>query len=454
MRAENPPARIDVWARLFSTGADPGRLWLGPSQREALAGLKAAVLRREPLLVLTGDVGTGKTILAAALLGDLGDAAGATIRPYPGLKPADFRAMIAEAWGLEAGDGGRPPFIVQLTRFLSQVSGSRAALIVIDEAQSLTADLLAEIEAMLTIGRGDGHDRAGPLSVLLVGQDDLGPRLSEFQGGRLLRRVRVSLRLRPLSEDEVAEYVRHQLKVTGAERPVFTADALREIAAVSRGIPRLINTRCNLLLWQGARQSVDVIDAPLVRASSEERPGPPCGAARESVVQASAHSETETPWSLPLEDSTRRWVALVAVLALLLFATGGYLYSGTRAGARRSETPPSRQSSPAVSSQTPGLSSGPSPAAIDSGVGTIPVQERSDIPLPAPPASPPLAARPAAQPPKPATLATGERAASRATAAPEEAGRRTPGTAAADAEAGDDPGAIIDWLLEERSRRQ
>jgi general secretion pathway protein A len=257
----------DLWGRPFQPTCDLRFLWLGPAQRDTLAALKNAVLGPSGLLVLTGGIGAGKTLLAHALLAELGEAAVVAQVPHPDVEPLDCWVAVARAWGFEAGDQTRAAFVQSLSQFLTRrAAQSPIPLLFIDEAQSLHHKVCIEIEHILTVGRAS---KRRP-TVLLVGQRELLDLLAAPERAALSHWTRLRGDLRTLTEAEVVEYVRHRLAVAGCQRDLFTPDALGDIAAASHGIPRLINSLCNLALWSASQANLGAIDARLLRESARQ----------------------------------------------------------------------------------------------------------------------------------------------------------------------------------------
>ena len=292
-------------ARPFQAGTNPDILWLGREQQQILDRLQSGVLAREGVLLLTGDVGTGKTILAKALLERLREEAliatvtfedGYFDRDYslqspvqairdishdPELRetvklnaqhdPLNFWKGIAEAWG-----GNDSPATMEALRGRPQSLLDDAAardhkrlVLFVDEAQALSQALLTEIGRLAAMAGEPGRGQAR-LSILLIGQDELATVvLARPENAALAQRVGVRCMTVPLTGAEVRAYVAHQLEVAGAEgtvlAPVFTDEGLRELATASQGIPRLVNTIANLALLSSSQQGVPTVEAEVVR---------------------------------------------------------------------------------------------------------------------------------------------------------------------------------------------
>ena len=254
----------------FNITPDPSFLYLSASHREGLAQLSYGIRARKGFVVLTGEVGTGKTTLIHALLNDLNGSAQTALIFSTIVSPADLLRSVCEEFGLI--EPKRPPleihdYLVSLNEFLleSYRKGENCALI-IDESQNLSAEVLESIRLLSNFETS--KDKL--LQILLVGQPELAVRLNSPELRQLKQRVMLRHHLRTLSLPECCEYVSSRLKVAGGDRPIFTPNALESIHSYSNGIPRIVNVLCDNALLTGYALGKTEIDTGIIREVAED----------------------------------------------------------------------------------------------------------------------------------------------------------------------------------------
>jgi MSHA biogenesis protein MshM len=249
----------------FSLTPNTGFYYGLPPHEEALQVLNWALEQGEGFIKVTGEVGTGKTLLCRKLLSELGSEA-CPVRlawlPNPHLTPAELRIALALELGLAVRDQSELDLTDRIHRHLISLhqQGSRV-VVLIDEAQALPDETL---EAIRLFGNLE-TESSKLLQIVLFGQPELDARLAKPHLRQLRQRIGFSYCLRPLRFDETRAYLEHRLQVSGYRgAPLFASSAMRRLWRASRGIPRLINVlaqKCLMLAYgQGARQ----IDSRLV----------------------------------------------------------------------------------------------------------------------------------------------------------------------------------------------
>lgn len=251
----------------FQIASDPAFIWLGEKHKEALATLTYGVLDNKGFMLLTGDVGTGKTTLINTLIKGLSDDILYASVPDPRLGLIDFLNYIANAFNIRKNFESKGKFLIYFSDFLARAyANKKKVLLLIDEAQLLTQDLLEEIRLLSNIQK-DGQNL---LNIFFVGQDEFNEILDRTENRAVAQRMTLNYHLAPLSERETASYIQHRLSVAGTTEQLFDAQAVREIHAYSGGFPRRINIICDHCLLTGFVQEQRMIDAEIVRRCAHD----------------------------------------------------------------------------------------------------------------------------------------------------------------------------------------
>ena len=253
----------------FQPPTDPKRLWLSGPFAEGLTQLHAAITGDHGVFLLMGDVGLGKTMLTKALEERLATEGVRVGRLHAGL-PLDFHAAVAETFSLGTRLPMAEAFVEEFAHCLDEAGarGERVVLVV-DEAHSLSPPLWAEIRRLLEVNAPKAG-AGGVFSVLLVGQNRLEAILREPDNAAVRSRIKIRCRLAALKADEVAAYCVHRLDSAGLGSSYLTPEALREVAAVSGGIPRLIDLICEQALAVANLRGLPSVEAALVRECAQQ----------------------------------------------------------------------------------------------------------------------------------------------------------------------------------------
>jgi general secretion pathway protein A len=228
----------------FEISPDPFFYHPTPRHNEALANLHYGVGRRKGFIVITGEVGTGKTLLVRCLLSELRKNNIAFAYVFNPLLPVvEFFQYIMADFGLPYAGRTKTEMLLDLNRFLIQrhARGLITALVV-DEAQALRADLLEEIRLLTNLETSQQK----LLQIVLMGQPELEIVLDSPELRQLKQRISLRCQLLPLDEPQTRAYVLSRLERAGApaEPPIFSDEALSKLFEYSRGIPRIINNLC------------------------------------------------------------------------------------------------------------------------------------------------------------------------------------------------------------------
>ena len=251
----------------FQISTDPKFLWLGEKHKEALAILTYGILDNKGFLLLTGDVGTGKTTIINTLLNNLDDDVIAAHVPDPDLEHLDFFNFIANVFSIDKKFSTKGEFLNHLSKFLHDAySKNKKVLLIIDEAQRLKPELLEEIRLLSNIERQDTK----LLNIFFVGQEEFNKILIEPENRALRQRITINYYIEPLTENETKEYIKHRLNIAGSKRNIFSSSAIGEIFSFSKGFPRLINIICDLALLTGYVKEQKTINELIIKECAKE----------------------------------------------------------------------------------------------------------------------------------------------------------------------------------------
>jgi len=249
----------------FAISPDPDFFWMGAKQAAAFERLREDLLERDGCVLLTGDIGTGKTLLAKRLADLKGVAAVFTALTGPELNGLDFYHILAAELDIGRRFDSRETLLAEVTRFLSQgLSADQTVVLIIDEAQRLNRKILTDIVALSNLQRSGRK----LMKIFFVGQLALHDLLAREENRDVLQTISARHCLEPLTEEDTGSYIAHRLKVAGREQPLFSAAAVREIHVLSKGYPRLINTLCDHALLCGYGANLAVIDDRVIKECS------------------------------------------------------------------------------------------------------------------------------------------------------------------------------------------
>jgi type II secretory pathway predicted ATPase ExeA len=253
--------------RPFTKTPDPNFLFLSRSHEEAFARLQYAVEEKD-LILLTGDVGSGKTTLTRALMDSLGDNYRVVLIINPQLTPVQFLRTVAKRFDMGISYNFKDSLLDAIyDKVYKDFESGITPVIIIDEAQLIPNKRTFEEIRLLTNFQ---LDHTNLLSLILVGQTDLRKRLNHKTYLPLRQRIGLFYHLGPLSESEIRGYVEHRLRVSGLDAPLFTDTALKRLYRYSGGIPRVINSLATSALLTGFGKEAHVIDEMLINEAAME----------------------------------------------------------------------------------------------------------------------------------------------------------------------------------------
>jgi general secretion pathway protein A len=254
----------------FSLSTSPRFLYLGEKHKEALAILRYGVMERQAFVLLTGEVGTGKTTMVRALLSSLDENVKYVHLANPLLSPREFIAyLILSAFQNKIHFKTKSEFLIAFEAFLTKIQQrDRHFLLVIDEAHKLSFDLLEEIRLLSNLETAEEK----LISIFLVGQPELNDRLSEPRCRPLLQRISVRYHIPPLDVKETKEYVMTRLQKAGSKRAeeIFPNKTIEAIHQYSQGYPRMINILADNSMLLGYSKGQGKISPAMVKSCYQD----------------------------------------------------------------------------------------------------------------------------------------------------------------------------------------
>ncbi len=253
----------------FSIAPDPRYLYMSESHREALAHLLYGVSSGGCFILLTGDVGTGKTTLSRCLLAQLPENTDLALIDNPLLTVLEFLEAICLELDiqLEGVEKSVDSYAGLINRFLidAQERGRNITLL-IDEAQNLSLDLLEQLRLLINLEA----DHKNLLKVILLGQTELRQILKQEAAEEINQRITSRYHLLPLDRESTSAYIKHRLTVAGEAEDIFSQSAMARVFELSSGIPRLINVLCDRALLGTYEEQKYLVTAGIVEEAGRE----------------------------------------------------------------------------------------------------------------------------------------------------------------------------------------
>ena len=247
----------------FALTPDPQFLYLSESHRTAMESLLYGIYQRGGFIVLTGDIGTGKTTICRAILEKFDDNVKTAVVFNSFLTREELLESILQDFGCPSNGKSKKERIDALNKFLiQQLSQGKNAVLIIDEAQNLSAPVLEQIRMLSNLET----EKEKMLQIVMLGQLELNQKLQSPELKQLNQRIAIRHQLLPLSRTEMESYIYQRLMVAGAQGNItFSRSAFNEIYGFSKGIPRLINLLCDRALLGGFVDQTDHINKRIVK---------------------------------------------------------------------------------------------------------------------------------------------------------------------------------------------
>lgn len=295
---------FDLTERPFSITPDPRFLYMSARHREALAHLLYGLGEGGGFVQLTGEVGTGKTTICRCLLEQVPENVDIAMVLNPKVTAKELIATVCDELGVEypASCDSIKTLVDILNRYLLDAyARGRRTVLIIDEAQNLSADVLEQVRLLTNLETPTQK----LLQIILIGQPELRRLLGRDDMRQLSQRVTARYHLEPISRDEADAYIRHRLQICGASKVIFEKRAVDLIHELSGGIPRLINVLCDRALLGAYVEGGSTVNSKIVRKAARE-------------VLAEEAGTATTSWWLPA-------LAGSLLIAVLIVAAWHYL---------------------------------------------------------------------------------------------------------------------------------
>lgn len=364
-----------MYKEYFGLGDEPFRMtpdtrYLFRSHRheEAISSLLYGIGEKKGFIVITGEIGTGKTTLCRTLLNQLDPSTKTAVILNPSLSKSELLHAILDDLSIEvkAKNPSQKALLDTLNAFLiEQARAGGNVAVIIDEAQNLEIDVLESIRMLSNLET----EQEKLLQIILVGQPELNDILKQPKLEQLRQRIAVRYHITPLERDEIPQYIAHRLMVAGNQKCVdFRSDAIEAIAHYTRGTPRLINIICDKCLLAAYALQTRVIDGRLAATAIADHEGPAAAAAAASPTTAYASSSAsyapmyEEPASVGAPRSPIQPALAAAFLLVVVFVIALSARRSSGSASAPATTTSSTQASAASLAARPSLSAVTPPA--------------------------------------------------------------------------------------------
>jgi type II secretory pathway predicted ATPase ExeA len=277
----------------FAMTPDPEFLYPSRQHAMALTMLEYGLESQAAFTLLTGEIGSGKTTLVRSLLRRLGDQVVVGIVSNTHARFSSIQRWALSALGVAgAGDSDVAVYEALARHVTGEFNRGRRTLLIFDEAQNLSIDLLEELRLLSNLNT----EGALMLQIVLIGQPELREKLAQPQLRQFAQRVSVDYQLHALSRTETRAYIEHRLRVAGRSRPLFQAEAVEFIFARTKGVPRLVNMLCDYaLVYAYAEQQSSIAVELVAQIVRDRRSGQAMATVAEAQIPSSLGVESGGP---------------------------------------------------------------------------------------------------------------------------------------------------------------
>jgi MSHA biogenesis protein MshM len=240
-----------------------------PSHKEAIEVLTTALASGEGFIKVTGEVGTGKTLICRKLLNELDKGFVSAYIPNPYLSPMELRKAVASELNVELSDGGdQQEFTQRIQKRLIEIHKSkRSAVLIIDEAQALPDESIEALRLMTNLET----ESQKLIQVVLFGQPELNQKIARPELRQLRQRITFSYNLKQMDTDQIQQYVRHRMRVAGHKSgDVFSSGVFRALKIATRGTPRVVNILCHKALMLAFGEGTNIITEKHIQYAAKD----------------------------------------------------------------------------------------------------------------------------------------------------------------------------------------
>ena len=256
----------------FNVTSDPGYLYMSRHHKEAYAHLVYGIRERKGFIEITGEIGTGKTTLCRALLGEISHNIKTALVLNPSLSEVQLMKSILDDLGLSSPKTGNKHTLLKILNdfLITELERGHNVVLIIDEAQNLSSRMLEHIRLLSNLET----DKEKLIQIILVGQPELKKRLANPALTQLRQRIAVRYHISPLEKTEVKDYIYHRLQIAGCKKNIlFTDHAIEQMYSYTFGTPRLINIICDKILLDGYVSGTTTFTEDIVTKAIDEVEG-------------------------------------------------------------------------------------------------------------------------------------------------------------------------------------